>query len=172
LEETEKIFGPDLRVVDANPGRRGALLQFGGMGCLGLVMAYLLYLGLAWLAETLGESFTWLARIGSLLLLLLCLFLFWGVALTMQDSLRQMRFAAQLRRKGLLATACVVGREKIDRIEEDIYYMFCQFRPDFVLRFHDSSPGQRFYRLPLGSEVRVRYLEGQPEVSSLVLDEK
>ncbi|MFM9951947.1 MAG: hypothetical protein ACKV1O_28715 [Saprospiraceae bacterium] len=168
VEETEKTFDPDLRIVDANPTLRGAVLYFGGMGCFGVVMTYLLYYGFLWMAETFVQKFAWLAKISSFFLFLICLLLFSGTLLNMRDSVRNIRFSRQLRKKGIWTMGNVVGREKIDRTEDDTFYVFYQFRPDFVVRFHDDTNNLQFYKLSMGSEVKVCYLADNPEVSSLV----
>ncbi|MDX2282287.1 MAG: hypothetical protein NW218_22040 [Saprospiraceae bacterium] len=172
MEETEKTFDPDLRVVDANPTLRNALFHFGGMGCLGVVMGFLLYLAFVWLMETLGEKYSWLAKIGAFFLILLCLMLFLGTALTMLDSFRHIRFSNQLRKNGVLTKGTVVGREKVDQSENDVFYVFYQFRPDFVMRLQDNSNNLQFYKLPVGSEIKVCYLADSPEVSTLIKEAK
>lgn len=169
MQATEKNFDETRRIVDAIPTLRGAVFHFAGMGCFGVVLCMLFATALRWLAESLGETFRWLAKAGSVFLSLLCLLLLLGAALTMQDSLRNIRLARQLRRKGVRTTAVVVGREKVEHAEEDILYVFYQFRPDFVVRLQDSNHNPVFYPLPLGSKVSVVYLAERPEVSTLVV---
>ncbi len=74
---------------------------------------------------------------------------------TFDPDLRVVDANPTLRKNGVLTKGTVVGREKVDQSENDVFYVFYQFRPDFVMRLVDNASKLPFYKLPIGSEIKV-----------------
>ncbi|MCS7036878.1 MAG: hypothetical protein RMJ33_08855 [Saprospiraceae bacterium] len=169
IEETEKNFDPALKVVDANLSIRGAMWQLAGMAFFALILVFLCYVGILWVKEALSGKVSWLGILGFALLAPLCLLLFWGAIATVRDNFQQIHFARQLRQRAAQTKATIVGREKVERTEDNLLYVFYQFHSNFVMRFQDSAVNPQFYPLPVGSKITVYYLPENPEVNSIVI---
>lgn len=169
MEQARKTFNPNLKVVDANSNMKATVLQFGGMSFLAIVVGLMGYVGCLWAIELFSGHFSWLKFGGLLLMASLCALLLWAAVLTLRDNLRQAYFSRQLRLHATSTKATIVGREKVERPEDNLLYVFYQFRPDFVVRFQDSAKHPRLYSQPIGSEITVYYLPENPEISGILV---
>lgn len=82
---------------------------------------------------------------------------------------RQANFARQLHLHPTSLKATIVGREEVERPEDDLLCVFYQFRPDFVVRFQDSAQHSRLYSQPIGSEITVYYLPENPKINGILV---
>lgn len=169
MEQVRKTFDPTLKIVDANPNMKATVLQFGGMSFLAIVIGLMCYVSCLWATELFSGQFSWLKLGGFLLMASLCALLLWAAVLTLRDNLRQAYFAQQLRLHATSTKATIVGREKVERPEDNLLYVFYQFRPDFVVRFQDSAQHPRLYSQPIGSEITVYYLPKNPEINGILV---
>lgn len=91
-----------------------------------------------------------------------------GTWLYVYDKIRDMFLVRQLNQRGISGTAVVVGHEKDARGEEDQYYVFYQFSPDFVVKYQDETKTKSWYNLPKGTSLSIVFLEQKPEVNKLL----
>jgi hypothetical protein len=83
-------------------------------------------------------------------------------------ALLDLRNRRLLTNRGITTQANIVGRELDESNENDLYMVYYQFKPEFVVKYVDDTHNQRFYRLEMGSQVLVLFLESNPEVTGLV----
>jgi len=78
----------------------------------------------------------------------------------------------ELKRFGIKVSATVVGRESDIEQDPQVYLIYYQFHPDFVVKHHDETEEQSFFKLPIGSKIDVLYLEKSPQITGVYGNEK
>jgi hypothetical protein len=77
------------------------------------------------------------------------------------------RTAAALDQRGVETTAKIVDKEEQSDSDSTEFFIFYQFRPDFRVKVKDPTWHSNYYNLPVGSEIRIKYLPDDPTVSAL-----
>lgn len=157
---TEKKFSPDLKVVVAvNSLKSNRSLLLGAIIMLaffGWMLGYMLF------SKGAIQGFWHWMLILALALIVYLMF----------DGIRRaivgIRQRQRLTRQGIAIQATVVGHEVDESREEDTYFLYYQFQPDFVVQYQDVTPNQQFFRTPLGDSLSVLYLPEKPELTGVV----
>jgi hypothetical protein len=156
----EKNFSPDLKVVEAvNSLRYNWLLLLAGLLILAF-FGWMLAILLLYQRHNWGFWYSIMA-----LVLALVIYLMWETTVAAARGIHQ---RLHLKRHGRAVKATVVGHEADERNEEDVYLIYYQFRPDFVVRYQDNTTKRRWFHVPTGNQISVLYLLDNPEVTAVV----
>jgi cytochrome bd-type quinol oxidase subunit 2 len=160
--KNEKIFPPDLKVVKAASSKSSGRYLLVGFSIMLFFFVWALIYALLFRMQ-LTNIWWWVA----VSILLIVIYVFIGVILKARRGLHHRELLTQ---RGKTVQASIVGHEVKENDEAaDVYMVFYQFRPDFVVKHVDETSDQRFYRLALGSQVPVLFLEDDPTITGLVL---
>jgi hypothetical protein len=156
---TEKAFSPDLKIVEAVRSRWSNInWLLVSVGVLGLFGYWFVVALIRWLQE--GGLWLTLTLVFSGIVALVT----YGM---LSDSVETVLRRRKLQREGVAADARIVGREVEEVGEGEMYYIYYQFRPDFVVKYHDITWNQNYFKMPLGSTLPIRYLAENVEVNGL-----
>lgn len=159
-----KVFSPELKVVEAVRSKWANIHWFiTSTAVFGLSAYWSLATLLRWFRE--GGLWLTLTLIFSTLVALITFGLLF-------DGYKAYGIRRSLRRFGKDTQASIVGKEVDDREESDLYYIYFQFEPGFVVKYNDDSRNQQYYRIPLNDTLRIRYLPDNPEVCGVDFTEK
>jgi len=99
--------------------------------------------------------------------LLLDAWLFRGLFREQAKCSREQR---EFQEKGMVTVAKIVGRECEDGGEyPDTYYIFYQFRNDFIVKAELKNKHKHYYEMPEGFQVEIEYVSDNPVQSRLKL---
>ncbi|HMN91420.1 MAG TPA: hypothetical protein PKD70_15595 [Saprospiraceae bacterium] len=89
-----------------------------------------------------------------------------GAPFSLIELFRNIIYYRKLQKEGVTTQAKIVGKEWHDGGDSaDDYYVFFQFRPDFVVKYSDNTPDYTYYNQPEGSEIKVLYLPANPRIN-------
>ncbi len=86
----------------------------------------------------------------------------------LKDTFVAIRQRRQLENQGNRVQATIVGRESDLEADPEMFWIYYQFHPDFVVRHHDETKDQYFFRLPMGQTLDVLYLPESPQVTGVI----
>ncbi len=156
----EKNFSPDIKVVKAVNSLKSNYLHL--LGGTILIIFFGWMLGYMLFSKSSIEGFWhWML----ILVLALVLYL---MASGVYTALKEIRQRKKLEQQGIATQATVVGRELDERNEENIYLVYFQFHPDFVVQYQDNTPNNQFFQLPMSSTLSILYLSDNPEVIAVL----
>jgi hypothetical protein len=157
----EKNLPPDIRVIPALNDIKTERSNM--LGCLvvgGLFISFLAYL--VWINAMPNNIWYWLTALVLLAVLFLLLY-------TTRQALTRIRLRQKLDREGIRIQAIVVGHNIVEYEDNpNIYIVYYQFQPDFIVKYTDLSPDRRFFDIPVGGKLSVRYWTKNPEINGVI----
>ncbi len=85
-----------------------------------------------------------------------------------KDTFVAIRRRRQLEHRGRRVQATIVGRESDVNADPELYWIYYQFHPDFIVRHQDETPDRYFFQLPVGHTLEVLYLPESPQVTGVM----
>jgi hypothetical protein len=172
----EKQFDPSLVVVEANEGIRSHMGCVAGL-IVGATLLLLIYFKqpqlsyrptlVAWLTRySVGAwALSALVKVTYVVVILLFIIVVWHLYTRIKEWYG-------LRQRGVHGEAVIVGREHMDVEDGDPkYWIYYQFRPDFIVKAQDKSTNGQLYALPLGATLSILYLPDNPQATELVVQQ-
>lgn len=94
---------------------------------------------------------------------------FWLFRVYLRAKKRINTVKKQFKEKGVSTQAKIVGKECVDGGESaDDYYVYYQFRNDFIVKADlVSSKEMAYYNLPIGATIEIEYLSDDPTQTRL-----
>jgi hypothetical protein len=89
---------------------------------------------------------------------------------TTKQAVADIRLRQKLDKQGVQVLATVVRHEVAEREDQpDLYNVYYQFQPDFIVKYTDFTTDRRFFNTPLGGKLSALYLSENPETTGLIL---
>jgi hypothetical protein len=157
----DKNTNPHIKVVDALKSVKTERARMSGCLLVGLLLiGFIAYVLLSNPKQ--DDIWYWLTV---LLLVAMVYLLFY----TTKQAVADIRLRQKLDTQGIQVQATVVGHE----VEEhegnpNVFIVYYQFRSDFVVKYADFTTDKRFFSMPVGGKLSVRYLPENPEINGLV----
>jgi hypothetical protein len=166
--EQHSPFPDPIRVVEAKRNIRRSVTDATVMLVAMAVVFYIIWFQGGRLYRFLEDKWQLGGWIVYALVGLLAVLLGLGMWLYVSDKVRDVLLVRQLNRRGIRGTAVVVGHEKDERGEDEQYFVFYQFSPDFVVKYQDETAGKIWYNLPKDTQLRIVFLKQNPEINKPV----
>jgi hypothetical protein len=155
----EKYFSPDLPVVDAVALPKDNRSKLLGAALLGVFFGSIFYYSIVYMPSDAGvlHHFTTVALALTMVALIIG---FKGVLIGIWRR-------RQLDLCGVKVQAIVVGRESDIHVDPELYWVFYQFLPSFVVKYQDETPDQHFFNLPDAQTIEALYLPENPRITGV-----
>ncbi len=157
----DKNIDPNMKVVDTLNKVKTERLNMSG--CLLIGVLLICFLAYVLLSNPMQYNiWYWLTVLT--LVAMICI-----VFYTTKQAVVNIQLRKKLDSQGVQVEATVVGH-KVEEYEDEpnIYIVYYQFRPDFMVKYTDFTEDKRFFNTPLGGKLSVRYLPENPEINGLV----
>ncbi len=164
----KRKFITDLPIVEATNSPLRHIVSVLLMILLSLMLFLGGIAGTFWIYDVLTKPGNIFSKAGSviiyLLVLLFALVAPWSVIQVWRETVNYRK----LKQEGVTTKAKIVGKDYYENTESaDDYYIYYQFRPDFVVKYNDVTSGYIYYNQPEESEINVLYLPSDPRINTL-----